>query len=144
MDGRPVPLRYLLDSNVLSEPTKQRPNPRVTERLLSDWSQIAMAAPTWNELLYGLYRLPPSAQRSRLEEYLFRELAPTLPILPYDTDAAQWHAEERARLERAGRRPPFVDGQIAAVAYANGLTLVTANLADYANFQGITIEDWTA
>ena len=144
MDDRSVDLRYLLDSNVLSEPTKQRPNRRVTERLLSDWSQIATAAPAWNELLYGLYRLPPSARRSRLEEYIFRELAPTLPILPYDTYAARWHAAERARLERAGRRPPFVDGQIAAVAYANGLTLVTANLADYANFRGITIEDWTA
>ena len=144
MDGRPVPLRYLLDTNVLSEPTKPRPNPRITERLLSDWSQIATAAPAWNELLYGLYRLPPSARRSRIEEHVFRELAPTLPILPYDTAAAQWHAAERARLERAGCRPPFVDGQIAAVAYANGLTLVTANLADYANFQGITIEDWTA
>ena len=144
MAGRSVTLRYLLDTNVLSEPTRLRPNPRITERLLTDQSQIATAAPAWNELLYGVYLMPPSARRARLEERLFRELAPTLPILPYDTYAARWHAAERARLERAGRRPPFVDGQIAAVAYANGLTLVTANLADYANFQGITIEDWTA
>ena len=144
MAGRSVTLRYLLDTNVLSEPTRLRPNPRITERLLTDQSQIATAAPAWNELLYGVYLMPPSARRSRLEERLFRELAPTLPILPYDAAAAQWHAEERARLERAGRRPPFVDGQIAAVAYVNELTLVTANLADYANFQGITIEDWTA
>ena len=144
MAGRSVTLRYLLDTNVLSEPTKLRPNPRITERLLTDQSQIATAAPAWNELLYGVYLMPPSARRARLEERLFQELAVTLPILPYDAAAARWHAEERARLERAGRRPPFVDGQIAAVAYANGLTLVTANLADYANFRGITIEDWTA
>ncbi len=144
MAGRSVTLRYLLDTNVLSEPTKLRPNPRITERLLTDQSQIATAAPAWNELLYGVYLMPPSARRARLEERLFQELAVTLPILPYDAAAARWHAEERARLERAGRRPPFVDGQIAAVAYVNGLTLVTANLADYANFRGITIEDWTA
>ena len=142
MDDSAVAAQYLLDTNVLSEPTRPRPNPRVMERILLRRAQIATAAPVWNELHYGICLLPPSGRCSRLEEYVYQGIAATLPILPYDAPAAEWHAAERARLERAGRRPTSVDGQIAAVAYANGLTLVTANVADYANFQGITIENW--
>ena len=143
MDDNAVAAQYLLDTNALSEPTRPWPNPRVMERILSHRAQIATAAPVWNELHYGICLLPPSNRRSRLEEYVYQGIAATRPILPYDAPAAQWHAAERARLERAGRRPTFVDGQIAAVAYANGLTLVTANVADYANLQGIMIENWT-
>jgi hypothetical protein len=51
-----------------------------------------------------------------------------VPILPYDDRAAQWHAEERARLYQ--KTPPFIDGQIAAVAVVNELTLITNNLLD--------------
>jgi tRNA(fMet)-specific endonuclease VapC len=65
-----------------------------------------------------------------------------MPILPYDADAADWHAAERARLAFAGRVPPFVDGQIAAIAVTRGLTLVTANVADFRPFAGLTVIDW--
>lgn len=65
-------------------------------------------------------------------------------ILPYDEAAADWHADERARLAAIGLTPPFADGQIAAVAAVNGLVLVTANVADFRHFQGVTVEDWHA
>jgi len=63
-------------------------------------------------------------------------------VLPYDERAANWHAAERARLAGIGLTPPFVDGQIAAIARANDLTLVTANQADYAGFQGLEVVAW--
>ena len=69
-------------------------------------------------------------------------LESTVPILPYDASAAEWHASERARLTRLGRTPPFVDGQIAAVARLNGLEVVTTNVEDYLDFEGITVRDW--
>ncbi|MGB1250718.1 MAG: VapC toxin family PIN domain ribonuclease, partial [Candidatus Promineifilaceae bacterium] len=47
-----------------------------------------------------------------------------------------------ARLSRIGRSPAFIDGQIASVAAANNLILVTRNVHDFINFQGITIENW--
>ena len=53
-----------------------------------------------------------------------------------------WHAKERARLTQIGRTPPFADGQIAAVAITNGLSLVTFNRDDYAAFQDLRLEDW--
>jgi tRNA(fMet)-specific endonuclease VapC len=63
-------------------------------------------------------------------------------LLPYDSRAARWHAEERARLQAKGLTPAFVDGQIAAVAATNNLTLVTRNVSDYKRFRGLKIVSW--
>ena len=60
----------------------------------------------------------------------------SIPVLEYDWKAADWHARERTRLRFAGRTPPFVDGQIAAIARVNDLTLVTANTSDFESFKG--------
>ena len=66
----------------------------------------------------------------------------TLPILPYDERAAEWHGEERARLERTGRVAPFVDVQIAAIAVTSGIPLVTANPTDFKCFKGLALYNW--
>ncbi len=95
-------------------------------------------------MLFGCYRLPLSARRSAIEEYLNEVVAPSIPILSYDAQAAEWHAAERARLTAVGMTPPFADGQIAAVARVNDLTLVTSNLDHYAAFQDIQVENWRA
>lgn len=65
-----------------------------------------------------------------------------MPILDYDRAAAEWHAKERARLADRGSTPPFADGQIAAIAHANGLILVTFNDADFRQFQGLRVLNW--
>ena len=93
-------------------------------------------------MLFGLRRLPNSARRAAIEEYLNEVVAPSVPILPYDDRAADWHAAERSRLAGAGRTPPFADGQIAAVATTHGLTLITANPTDFAAFQDLEVENW--
>lgn len=135
-------LRYLLDTNVISEPLRPIPNPRIQDRLRRHQEELAIAAVVWHELLFGCYRLAPSAKREAVEDYLFRVVAPSIPILPYDERAAEWHAAERARLVAAGKTPSFADGQIAASARVNDLILVTANTTDYDGFQEVTIEDW--
>jgi tRNA(fMet)-specific endonuclease VapC len=103
---------------------------------------IATASVVWHELLFGCYRLSPSRRRSAIESYLLDVVEPSVPILPYSAEAAQWHAQERARLSALGRTPPFVDGQVAAIAAVNDLVLVSANLADYEHFQGIEVVSW--
>jgi tRNA(fMet)-specific endonuclease VapC len=120
------------------------PDRRVLERLREHGGEIATASVVWHELLFGCYRLPPSARRAAIERYLGEVVEPSIPILPYDARAAGWQAAERARLSLEGRTPPFADGQIAAVARVNGLTIVTANMADYAGFQDIYVVDWHA
>lgn len=135
-------LRYLLDTNVISEPLRPQPHPHVLARLQQHQDELAITSIVWHELIYGAARLPPSARRTAIEHYLHQIVAPTLPVLPYDTRAAAWHAHERARLVLAGRTPAFADGQIAAVAQTNQLILVTFNSADFADFSGLAVEDW--
>lgn len=105
-------------------------------------SEVAISTVVWHELWFGCLRLPPSARRKAIEDYLYNVVAPSIPILSYDQKAAAWHAQERARLTAIGKTPPFADGQIIAVAKAHELILVTITLADYAPFQGVVIEDW--
>ncbi|NJK66777.1 MAG: type II toxin-antitoxin system VapC family toxin [Microcoleus sp. CSU_2_2] len=57
-------------------------------------------------------------------------------------EAAEWFAKERARLIPISLTPSYADGQIAAIAKVNNLILVTRNVADYANFQDLQIENW--
>ena len=135
-------LTYLLDTNILTEGSRQRPDPAVMSSIAESWSQAGTGAPILHELHYGVMRMPIGRRRKRLAEYYRRLFASSLPILPYDADAARWHAAERARLTADGRTPAFADGQIAAIAVTNGLTLVTRNLADYDGFADLVVENW--
>jgi tRNA(fMet)-specific endonuclease VapC len=135
-------MRFLLDANVLSEPVRPYPHPGLLSRLREHREEIATAAPVWNELLYGCERLPPSRKREAIESYLFRTVRASIPILPYDQEAAEWHAAERARLVALGRTPPFIDGQIAAIAKVNNLVLVTSNRSHFDSFGGLQVQDW--
>jgi tRNA(fMet)-specific endonuclease VapC len=134
--------RFLVDANVLSEPLKPAPNLSVLQHIATHRADLATASPVWHELLYGCHRLPSSKRRTTIEEYLWQTLAPSLVILPYDTKAAEHHARERARLTAAGRTPPFLDGQIAAIAVVHDLTLVTRNVDDFAAFDKLRIQNW--
>jgi tRNA(fMet)-specific endonuclease VapC len=135
-------VRFLLDTNVLSEPLRPRPNENVLRRLGEHAADLATAAPVWHELQYGCARMPDSARRRTAQAYVRDVLQPLVTVLSYDAIAADWHAAERARLDARGRRPPFVDGQIAAIAAINGLTLVTRNVKDFRRFKGLAVADW--
>lgn len=135
-------LTYLLDTNILSEPLLAKPNSKVLAMLERHSSGLATAAPVWHELVFGCRRLPRSKRRRAIERFLEEVVAATIPILPYDESAASWHGAERARLAEAGRTPAFVDGQIAAIARRNKLTLVTRNQRDFEVFAGLRVENW--
>jgi tRNA(fMet)-specific endonuclease VapC len=138
-----VTLRFLLDTTIISAPVAKEPNSRVVRKLEHHGAHCAIAAPVWHELVYGSSRLPAGKRRVALEEYLHAVVRRSFPILPYDDAAAEWHGRERARLEEDGRRPPFVDGQIAAIAATQSLTLVTANAKDFQGFTDLETADWT-
>lgn len=134
-------LRYVLDTNVLSEPMRPIPDPEVMDRIATARDAIATASPVWHEIEFGRLRLP-AGKRRRAIETILREIASVLVILPYDANAAAWHARERARLSRLGKVPPFVDGQIAAITAVNDLVLVTRNVRDFSGFTGLGVESW--
>ncbi len=77
-----------------------------------------------------------------VEMFLEDVVKKNLPILPYDEQAARWHAMERARLSLQGKSPSFVDGQIAAITVSNGLILITRNVDDFKGFSGLRLENW--
>lgn len=135
-------MKYLLDTNVLSEPLKPRPDDSVISMLKRHQHEIVTAAPIWHELQYGCLRLPRSRKREVVEVFLADVVKKNLLILPYDDRAAQWHARERARLSIKGIPPPFVDGQIAAITRVNDLVLVTRNVKDFKLFSDLKTENW--
>jgi tRNA(fMet)-specific endonuclease VapC len=104
--------------------------------------ELATCVIVWHELRFGAARLPNAAKRRAIDAYLEEAVRASLPILPYDEEAASWHAAERARLGKRGHPPSAADGQIAAIARVNDLTLVTANVKDFRRFEGLRVENW--
>lgn len=135
-------IRYLLDSNILSEPARQQPDPKVVARVRAHKRESAMASVVWLELLYGLERAPVGRKRTYLAHYLHDVVRPSTPIFPFGTAAAEWLAREKARLVSIGQPRPTSDGMIAAVAATRGLVLVTRNTADFEGYDGLTVENW--
>lgn len=135
--------KFLLDTSTVSGMISVKRDRGVEENLREHGGECAICAPVWHELKFGVRRLARGKRRSGLERFLEEVVAATLPIFPYDQRAAEWHAEERARLERAGRTTPFVDGQIASIAVTCGLPVVTANPIDFAAFRGLVTLNWS-
>lgn len=135
-------LRYLFDTNALSEPIRPTPDAEFMKKFRTHRLHVAISAITWNEALFGLHRLPKGKRKDMIAEYLFDIVAKSIPVLPYDAAAAEWHAAERARLQAKGRVTAFADGQIAAVAKVNDLVVVTRNRVDFEPFEGIAPQAW--
>ncbi len=135
-------MKYLVDTNVLSEALKTAPN-RSVMKMFEKWeNEIVTAAPVWHELQFGCRRLPRSRKREVIASFLNDTVKPTMLILPYDDRAAEWHAKERARLSSKGSTPSFVDGQIAAISVVNGLILITRNMNDFKQFIRLKVQNW--
>ena len=136
-------MKYLLDTNILSELVRPHPEPHVLARYQQDWRHCQTAAVIEYEIRYGIARHPSPLRRQALT-LAYDQLLDTniITVLPYDAEAARWLAVERARLETLGQPRSFADGQIAAIAVSQGLILVTRNTADFAGYCGLRIENW--
>lgn len=135
-------MNYLLDTTVLSEPLKIKPDNTVLEYLKLHQNNIATATIVLHELYFGWCQLSPSHKEKTIKHYIDEVVIANIPMYPYDEEAAKWHACERARLQAIGKTPPFVDGQIAAIAHVNNLILVTRNTADFESFSDLHIQKW--
>ncbi|MDD5273319.1 MAG: type II toxin-antitoxin system VapC family toxin [Methylovulum sp.] len=135
-------ISYLLDSNILSEPARLKPNERVLQRFADHDGAYATAAVVWHEMVYGCELLPASKRKSQLHSYLAMLLANGLVVLPFDQAAAEGCAKERARLQQQGKTCAYADGEIAAIAVSRQLTLVTRNTQDFQHFQNLAVQNW--
>jgi tRNA(fMet)-specific endonuclease VapC len=131
-------LTYLLDSNVCIRLINNS-SPAVTTRLAAQQPEdILVSTITQLELYYGAYR---SAQRDRNLEILQRFFI-QFNIIHLDSEAAIIAGRIRAELAARGTPIGPYDVQIAAIALANGLILVTHNTGEFTRVNGLQIEDW--
>lgn len=127
-------MTFLLDTNVLSEWTKPRPNPGVVAWLAEvDEDRVFISVITLAELRHGIERMAAGSRRKRLDAWLRDELPLRFEarVLPVDGPVADAWGKVVARAETAGRPIHAMDAFIAATAEVHGLTLVTRNASDF-------------
>ena len=129
---------YLLDTNMCIYLMKDS-FPSMTERLLSHSpEEFAISSVTLFELEYGAAK---SKWGERTRDNLYAFLSP-FTILPFDADDAVAAGCIRALLAEQGNPIGPYDVQIAAQAYARGLTVITHNADEFSRIPGLKVEDW--
>ena len=123
-------MKYLVDANVLSEPTRPRPQPGVVSWLRRHERSICVDPVILGEVRFGILLLPRGKRRKRLDEW-FEEGVRKLHCLPWEAETGLRWAELLAHLRKAGRAMPVKDSMIAATALANRLTVVTRNVTAF-------------
>ena len=123
-------MRFLVDANVLSEPTRPAPDPRVVEWLRTNEREIAIDPIILGEVRFGILLLRRGRKRMALERW-FDDGVRRLRCLPWEAETGLRWAELLAALRRSGRAMPIKDSLIAATALVHGLTVVTRNVGDF-------------
>ena len=127
-------MSFLLDTNVVSEWIKPRPNSGLLSWLATvDEDQTFLSVVTVTELRYGIERLTASVRKKRLDQWLHEELLVRFDgrILPVDLPIADECGRLVARSEAGGRPIEARDAFIAATAEVYALTLVTRNVSHF-------------
>lgn len=110
------------------------------ERLRRFQGEVCTSVLCAGEMLYGARRKSGTA---RYEDYLRTAVVAHMPILDVDFDVVTRYADLRVQSEAAGRARSDMDLLIASTAIRHGLTLVTHNRRDFADLEGLAVEDWT-
>jgi predicted nucleic acid-binding protein len=121
---------YLVDANVLSEPTRPAPDPEVVKWLRRHERELAVDPIILGEIRFGIHLLAAGKRRRRLERW-FEEGVARIACLPWEAATGLRWAKLLADLRTAGRAMPIKDSLVAATALVHGLTLVTRNVRDF-------------
>ncbi len=127
-------MSFLLDTNVVSEWVKPKPDPAVVAWLAeADEDRVFLSVVSLAELRHGIDRLAAGKRRRGLDTWLREELPLRFEgrVLPVDQAIADRWGELVARRDAVGRPIAVMDAFIAATASVHGLTLVTRNTADF-------------
>lgn len=133
---------YLLDTNVISELTRNAPAPPVVT-FLSGHHNLWLSTIVLHKLVFGLRLLPLGQRRDRLEAALSEFITGYEErVLPLERMGAEWAAHFRAQAHRAGRVLDLGDALIAGTAKAHDLTLATRNVADFGSLDLDVVNPW--
>ena len=132
-------MRYLLDTNTCVQFLRYGIASPVGRKLAAvSPADVAICSVVLGELLFGALRSQtPARDRNKVEA-----LRAAFHSLPFEDLAAEEYAKLRADLAAKGTPIGANDMLIAAIALANGLTLVTHNTGEFSRVVGLTLEDW--
>lgn len=137
----------LLDTNVLSEPLRRAPEPRVIAWIdAQPMETLFLSAVTVAELRAGVALLPAGKRRLGLQENLEKRVLPLFAgrVLPFDLACTQAYATLMARARSAGLAVATADGYIAAIAAANGFAVATRDTKPFEAAGAAVINPWQA
>jgi toxin FitB len=123
---------YLVDANVLSEPTKPEPDARVVAWLKRYERELVVDPVILGELRFGTLLLPRNKRRERLEAW-FDLGVRRLNCLAWEAETGLGWAQLLADLRKRGRAMPMKESLIAATALTHDVPLVTHNTSDFAH-----------
>ena len=121
---------YLVDANVLSEPTKLVADSKVVAWLNANESNLVVDSIIIGELQIGILALPRGRKRDRLAQW-YETVIDTIECLPWDATISQRWAALVVELKRKGETVPLLDGMIAATALQHDLIVATRNSRDF-------------
>lgn len=124
----------LLDTNLVSEPWKPRPDPRVVGWIDAQAVEtLHMSAVTVAELRFGIAEMPAGKRRKVLHERLEGDLLPVFAgrVLPFDLDASRAYAELMSKAKSIGQAINMADAYIAAIAAARGFIFASRDAAPF-------------
>ncbi len=136
---------YLLDTNIISELTKEVQNQNVVKKIFETQKISALSSVTWAEALYGIKRLADGKRKDNLSDFYINTVQGMYEFLDFDIHAASIYSDIKSRLEEIGKIPAELDLQIASVAIANNLILVTRNIQDFVYIKdcsALMLENW--
>lgn len=139
-------MNYLLDTNVVSEWVKVRPEPRVVRWLAEvDEDRVFISVITIGEIRHGVDRLSVGQRRRRLEDWLGQDLPVRFEgrVLRIDIDVAQAWGRIVARRERKGKPIGSVDALIAATAAVFDLTIVSRDTFGFDDTGNRVYDPWS-
>ena len=140
-------MNHLLDTNVVSEWVKPRPNAGVITWLAeADEDRVFLSVVTLAELRYGIERMPTGARHDRLDSWLRNELPLSFAkrILPISPAIADIWGQVTARSQVKGHTMGIMDAFLAATAEVHRLTIVTRNVAHFSMLGHAVLNPWTA
>jgi len=137
----------VLDTNVISEVFRRRPDVHVIAWLESLAGDVAITAVTLAELLAGVGRLPDGKRRAALSAGIDAAVRPyreTRAVLPFDDQAAGHYADIVVAREQVGQPISTADAQIAAICRVHSATCATRNTKDFAGTGVELVNPWTS
>lgn len=135
----------LIDTNVISEPLRAAPEPKVVEWLdQQPLETLYLSVITIAELRYGVARLPAGKRRDILLERLETQVIPAFAgrVLSFDLAATQAYADIMSKAQNAGLAIGMADGYIASIATVNGMTVATRDVAPFQAAGVSVINPW--